>query len=324
MCKKFLLIAVVLLLGVSVASAKTVAYWRFDDMYNPTIDFSEGLASEVAAGNPLPDSDGRSIYRKAVHDWSGNGNDLTTFDHGWAGMNWSDDIPVSQVPLTGIENQLSIEHAGDYPAAMTWSEQSSPSGVDLETWTPSAWTIESSFKADSLSWAHTIVGRDGTDVSNESASKAPLYFSVRKFSGDGSESVAIEFTDLQGYTHSAISDPGIVTTGQWYSMVAVSDGETLSLYLDKELVAQTDMTASGSTNTALAVGDGTPGGDNWPGTWSVGRGMWAGGHADRWYGNIDEVRISDTALDPCQFLIPEPATILILGFGGLTLLRRRG
>jgi len=93
----------------------------------------------------------------------------------------------------------------------------------------------------------------------------------------------------------------------------------LSLYLDKILVAQTiGMTGA----TSIGIGEGA-GGDNWAGTWTLGRGMWNGGHGDRVFGNIDEVRISDTALDPCQFLIPEPATILILGLGGLTLLRKR-
>jgi hypothetical protein len=316
MCKKCLLISVVLLLGASVASAKTVAYWRFDDMYNPPIDFSEGLASEVAAGNALPDSDGRSVYRKAVHDWSGNGNDLTTWEHAWAGHNWSSDGPCAQVPGPGIENQLSIVNAGNYPAAFTWSEQSSPSGTDLETWTPSAWTIEASFKANDL-WAyHTIVGRDGFNVSDEHAMKAPVYFSVRP-----NGVVAIEFSTLDRQTYQANSAQGLVTTGQWYHMVAVSDGETLSLYLNNVLVAQT---AGMTGDTRIGIGEGA-GGDNYAGTWSVGRGMWNAGHGDRWIGLIDEVRLSDTALDPCRFLmVPEPATILILGLGGLTLLRRRG
>jgi len=313
MCKKCLLISVVLLLGASVASAKTVAYWRFDDMYNPTIDTSEtGLP--VASGNPLPDSEARSLYRKAAHDWSGNGNDLTTFQYAWAGMKWSDDVPVSQVPLTGIENQLSIENAGSYPAAMTWSSASNPSGVDLETWMPSAWTIEASFKLDSMTGYHTVVGRDGRNVSDAHAGKAPLYLSIRP-----GGVVAIEFSTADRQTYQAVSAAGLVTTNQWFAIVAVSDGENLSLYLDKVLVAQlTGMTG----DTRIGIGEGA-GGDNWAGTWSVGRGMWNGGHGDRIFGNIDEVRISNTALDPCSFLIPEPTTILILGLGGLSLLRKR-
>jgi len=72
-----------------------------------------------------------------------------------------------------------------------------------------------------------------------------------------------------------------------------------------ELVAQTDMTASGSTNTALTAGLGS--GSDWQaGNWSVGRGLHNGGHTDRAYGLIDEVRISSKALMPSQFLYSKP------------------
>jgi hypothetical protein len=114
-------------------------------------------------------------------------------------------------------------------------------------------------------------------------------------------------------------------------MAAVSDGSILSLYLRNvteggawSLIAQTDMTLSGSANTALTAGTGD-GGDWDAGNWSIGRGLYAGGHGDRAYGFIDEVRISDAALDASDFLfvIPEPMTLVLLGLGGLGLLKRR-
>ena len=50
----------------------------------------------------------------------------------------------------------------------------------------------------------------------------------------------------------------------------------------------------------------------------------ATGHAtdERWTGWIDQVRITDEALEPAQF-IPEPGTLSLLGLAGLTLLARR-
>ena len=41
-------------------------------------------------------------------------------------------------------------------------------------------------------------------------------------------------------------------------------------------------------------------------------------------GLIDEVRISDTALTPSQFLVPEPVALPLLAFGGFTLCTRMG
>ena len=40
-------------------------------------------------------------------------------------------------------------------------------------------------------------------------------------------------------------------------------------------------------------------------------------------GLIDQVRISDTKLKQDSLLIPEPATLALLSFGGLALMRRR-
>jgi hypothetical protein len=292
-----------LLLSVPGFSA-TIAHWTF---YDPELGAADGAA--------LPDSDGRTVWRQAATDHSGNGNHLTTWDYAWAGFNWSSDSPAGD---------LSIVNAGTYPAAFTWSEKSQPTGVDIETITPNAWTVEAVCKLNTQPWAATVVGRDGRDVSSVDAAKAPFYLSVRNFNyGAGNEVAAVEFTDVSGYTHEAISAYGAIVLGEWYHLAAVCDGSLLTLYVNGAVVAQTDLTLSGSPDTSLAIGGGAPGGDNWPGTWSVGRGMWDGRHADRWFGLIDEVAISDVALAPGEFLIPEPATMLLLGLGSLISLRKR-
>lgn len=307
-----LLVGVVSVVFFSVTvTADTIAYWRFDDVGDADIE----QWGPVAAGNPLPDSDGQTVWRKAAHDWSGNGNHLTTWEYDWAGFTWSSDVPFTAVPVSGAVNSLSMATAGAYPSAMTWSEQSLPSGTDIEASTPAAFTIEASFKSNNLDGFDTVVGRDDRNVASVNGDLAALYFQVTP-----ERRVAIKFADVDGFWHEAVSADDAVTTDQWYSMVGVSDGATLSLYLDNALVAQTDMTLSGSTDTAMALGS-SSGGDWESGTWTVGRGMYAGGHGDRWEGLIDEVRISDVALAPSEFLaVPEPSTLTLLTLAAFVVL----
>ncbi len=290
---------VMLLLAVigSVALGDTIAYWRFDDAQDSEI--VENAGGTVANGIGLPDSDGQTVWRKAAHEWSGNGNHLTTWEYAWAGHTWSNDVPATSVPAEGYGNSLSITSAGSYPAAMTWSEQSNPTGVDLETWSPSEFTIEASFKLTDISGYHTIVGRDGTEVATDRAEPAlaPFYLSSRA----GTGTLGVVMTDVDGYTHIVESEEGFVETDTWYNVAVVSDGTTLSLYCNNELVNSIDMIESGTSDTHLAIGETS--GDGWEsGTWTVTRGLYNGGHTDRVYGWVDEIRFSDVALDPVNFL----------------------
>ncbi len=299
------------------AGAATVAHWRFE---------------EGPADAQMPHVSGANgVWSADVADASGNGNALSVWTgEDWAGYAYKADVAAPIVPPAGLENSFSVKNTGGYPGM--WNNT-------LRTWTPSAFTIEATFKPETGGW-RTIVGRDslgaGTQPGADPLASA-LYFQVQP-----DNNVAITFQDVMGFQYTAVSAPNAVQgfafstdpdglTGKWYSLAGVSDGETLSLYLNEiatgtgyHLVAQTDLTAQGSANTALTAGLGS-GGDWTAGDFTVGRGMYNGGHGDRAYGFIDEVRLSDGALTPDQFLfaIPEPSTFALVLLGGLTLLFRR-
>jgi hypothetical protein len=284
------------------ALADTVAYWRFEE---GPVDTQVGQQPDFT-----------------ILDSSGNGNNMTSWAHDWASAAYRSDVPVSPIPGTGAVNTLSVQNVGGYPALFTNSAVTSPSGTDLETWTPLTWTIEASYKPEDTNGFRTVVGRDGLNVCTADGTQALVYLSVLP-----DNNVAVRYVDVTGLQHVAISDPGLITggfdasidptgsTGTWYSLAATCDGSKLSLYLDNALVAQTDIVSTDArmSNGVLADDSYTDGSDWHHGGWSVMRGLWNGGHVDRAYGFIDEVRISDVALDPSEFLmVPEPATYLML------------
>ncbi|MBN2162432.1 MAG: hypothetical protein JW713_05775 [Pontiellaceae bacterium] len=267
-----------LLAAIPAAQAETIAHWDFNS--------TNAVNGAFMPGNgDLADLDGDGAmdaddFRISAIDLSGNGNHLTAWTSSW--MKWSRDSVIGDFSMT---------HNNSWPAAGTDSSFNPfLSGIDAEGITPVQWTVEAVFKSANLSSFCTILGRDGRYVGGNNSSAAALYLSTR-----GTD-LAIEYTDVQGGKHN-LQVPANLKAGVWYSVAAVSDGATLSLYLNGEVIGTLDLTTTG-TNTALGQGYGT---------WSVARGMWADGHVDRFFGVIDEVAVSDEALDPASFVIPVPA-----------------
>jgi len=311
-------ITVAAALTASCVHASTVAYWNFE----------EGTAgANVARGGQ---ADG--TFYGAVLDQSGNGYNLSAWsDGGYAGYLYRNKVATSVIPQTSAANTLSVKNTGGYPAL--WSE----TGSGLQTWQPAAWTIEATFKLENGGY-RTIVGRDSRGAATVNGDLAAMYFQAIP-----NNALAIKFADVSGYWHEAISPDNAFTSfdyptdndgdlAPWYSMAAVSDGATLSLFLRNitaqsgwNLIAQTDLTLSGSPDTTFTMGTGD-GGDWDAGNFSIGRGLYAGGHGDRAWGFIDEVRLSDAALGVNQLLmVPEPtsAALAMMGLGLAAAIRRR-
>lgn len=276
----------------SAASAGTVAYWRFE----------EGPA-EMPVSHPVA----AGVYYAAIADSSGNGNELSVWNESWAGFAYHSDAAYLSVPQTGTANNFSIRNIGTLPSI--WTNTADP----INSIRPSAFTIEATFKLVNGD-TRTIVGRDSYGTVTGNAALPALYFQALS-----NNQLAVKFCDVSGYWHQAVSRAGIFDSFDntanpngigvpWYSMAAVSDGQTLSLYLanhDTEtgywLIAQADLSKSGSPNTALTSGAGD--GSDWDaGNWTLARGLYNGGHQYRALGLIDEVRISNSALKPSEFL----------------------
>lgn len=303
--------------GAQVIRARTLAYWRFegDGTNAPTADaLLTGFAQHTAVQN----------NGVLAVDSSGNGNTLYAWDSDPAGYNgfwieYENFVPGPTVPQTGENNNWAIWTApvgNYYPAIATWSAASHPTGTDIETITPKAWTIEASIYATAFPGIfQTFVGRDGNHmVANGDPGLGSLYFQVDNYN---SANLAISYTDVAGTFHSIQDDTASLAVNHWYNVAAVSDGTNLFLYKDStdgngyQLIGTA---AETSTNTALAIPTGAyatmSDGSTW--AWSVGRGRYgtsanpADDHVDRFYGYIDEVRISDTALTPSQFLFAAP------------------
>jgi len=291
--------------------AETVAYWRFEG------DQSGPPAPNSLLAYTAGRTTGMLLGGTTAIDVSGNGNTLYGWDDFLRFARYSEIVPSDTVGASGPANAFSLSTLGSQPRAFTWSTQSQPSGTDVDTLHPLAWTIESSvyLSGTAASGWRTFLGRDGYGVAGD-ANSACLYF--QKTAGGV---LRIHFVDVAGNSWEA-SDTEQFLADRWYHVAAVSDGATLRLYkwdlvedAYYRLVGSADISSSpdprlkGDTVTSSSLpldkaGD--------PMNWSIGSGMFASGGrpesglTDFWVGFIDEVRISDHARSPNELLFSEP------------------
>ena len=242
----------------------TVAYWRFE---------------ERAAGEEFqpPLEEGGPDSGVAI-DEAGDDDRLRTFSD-QSNPVYSDSVPAAVVAATGAANLRSLDFT---PNEDLYTAEAG----DLNPHLFEQFTVEASFNVDGLDRYQVIVGKDGkpTDMP-----LAPLQLKVR----DDNDLLQIEIIDDGGVARQ-VSSLAPIVAGRWYNAAAVSDGTTMSLYLD-----DTTDPAGYVLQGTVAVDGGVIPIDS---TWSVGRGMYDGGVTDWTDGKIDEVRISDVALTPDQFL----------------------
>ncbi len=284
-----LLVVVGCLTAVQPASAVVAnplqnAYWRFE---------------EGTAGAQVPVND------NAVLD-SINANHMRTFADFTAPF-YTATVPGAVVPQTGAPNLLAMDFSPNQDI-YSW-DNAAGDGQMINNPITSAFTVEATFMANIVGGPFQgIIGKDG-----KPSPAIGVQTFVLKVRGDNNL-LQVEQYDAAGGI-SQVSSLATIQPGRWYHAAAVNDGSTLSLWLDSNDGNGYQLQGTAAVSGALFEIDST---------WTIGRGMWDNNPADWFDGIIDEVRISNTALDPSEFLwVPEPATLALIGLGAGVLFRRR-
>lgn len=190
----------------------------------------------------------------------------------------------------------------------------------LNGWEPQQWTIETAFNLDLVNGFRTLIGRDGSSFGGPASD---FYLQINA-AAPVPGNIRLDFATLAGPR--VIVDSGFVpTAGKWYRVAATSDNATARLYIDKldgsgyQLMGSTAIPGLTAADRSLA----SP-----PANWTFGRGWFNNSLVDGITGNLDDVRFSDVALQPAQF-IPEPAAwqlvgVLLVGLVGLRGGKRNG
>lgn len=200
----------------------------------------------------------------------------------WGNANengWSSYVPSSTIPLTGDENHGSLHMGCGY---VDFSQSYT---LSLGT----SFTVECYLKITDL-YPNSILGL-GADYGT---SKLFLYMS--EYMGNAVFNYSLED---QGF-YTIVSD---FTTNEWHHYAFVKEPGSCRLYLDGTLL--TTMALSSDLDGPYVFPAG------WPGDRTIGN------ESGALYGWLDEVRISDEALTPDQFLcaIPEPSSLMFFSVG---------
>lgn len=266
------------------------AYWRFE---------------EGPPGSLVPEGADTvldSVSANHMRRWSGppdNPTDIT------APM-YTDDVAAPVIPQTGEPNTLALDftpHPGGGDDIYTESKNINNPLVD-------AITVEVSFK---MKYVGSIEGLDPFQgiVSKEAKGgetqleNLPVF--VIKVRDTGV--LQVELFDGSG-ARREVATSWPLAENQWYHAAAVNDGSTLRFYIDGN---------DGNGYVLQGTAEGLDGGALWQGgvgvddyntSWTIGRAQYAGSPADWAEAVIDEVRITNRALDPAEFLFSAPAPIL--------------
>jgi len=258
------LLALFMLLIVSGSNAaQTIAYWRFEEGTNGWVN--------------------NHYQTDWYYDSSGNGNYMQTYNADTSPL-YTNGVPFGHVPSTGIANTLALKFTPN-DDLYSW-------GVNLNTYDfSSGWTIEAMVKFTDTNSYQTIVGKDGQPRAGMTIDPWYSTFAIKHLRYNGK--LELEFIDGNKNLH-LIQSSIIISPDVWYFIAAVCDGNNAEFYIKRP----------GENYELQGRETGISGGAlfNENKAWTVGRGKWDGYNTDWASAFIDEVKISDGAVDKTNFL----------------------
>jgi hypothetical protein len=225
----------------------------------------------------------------SITDSSGNGNTGAVLS---GGPRYNSSVPISPIPQTGAPDLLSLSFGTGDSAAFNYAFPfDTLTNATLEFWVDPTSTVGE----NDIFWTTT-----GSADTNR--------FNIRIAPGGA---FGVDYRTPTGTLHSLLLG-GSVPAGQWSFIALVKSGNTYTAYINGTQITHNDVSPNLPTSTGWTIN---------------GRATEQPASCCQFAGLIDEVRLSDQALAPSQFLnTPEPVSSLLLlsGLAALVAMRRAG